>query len=316
MNILLITPAAADSRSGNRTSAVRWAKIFRHLGHQVTIATHYDKQTADMLVALHAWRSADAITQFTDAHPQHPCIVVLTGTDIYRFIHSHPNPTLSSIQRATLLVGINALAAQTLPHKYRDKVRIIFQSTHYLPPRPQNKNGFKVCVAGHLRHEKDSLRPAYAVRTLPKQSQISIQHFGKAHSIEWAKQARLETARNARYQWHGEHPTSELFGQYAKSRLFVLPSRMEGGANVVSEAIQARLPIVASRIDGNVGLLGEDYPGYFEVENTQELRNILLKAEQNKHFYSQLERACRKKQRLFSQSNERQQWQRLFAEIS
>ena len=266
MIIQIITPAAADSRAGNRTSAIRWARMFQQLGHRVRIDTQYDNQDADIVVALHAWRSAKAIVQFKNKHPDKPCIVVLTGTDIYRFIHTDPNTTLLSLQHATALVGINAMAAQVLPQEYQQKVRIIFQSTHYCSPRPRKKHGFKICVAGHLRHEKDPLRPALAVRSLPSSSQIMIHHYGKAHSSNWAEQARLETSRNRRYRWYGERPVSELFKHYSESQLFVLPSRMEGGANVISETLRAQLPVIASYIDGNIGLLGNDYPGFLKLK--------------------------------------------------
>ena len=100
MRIILVTPAPPRSRAGNRATATRWANIFKSLGHQVEIATAYSGQNADMMIALHAWRSAQSIQQFSDAFPGRPLIVAITGTDAYRFIHSHPDTTLQSIHLA------------------------------------------------------------------------------------------------------------------------------------------------------------------------------------------------------------------------
>ncbi len=72
------------------------------------------------------------------------------------------------------------------------------------------------------------------------------------------------------------------------SQVMVISSRMEGGANVVSEACRAGLPIIASDIAGNRGLLGGSYPGYYPVEDDKALANLLLRAERDADFLSGL----------------------------
>ena len=315
MRILLITPAAVHSRNGNRTTAIRWRKIFQLLGHDVTVAQQYQNESADVMIAIHAWRSADAIEQFSAARPNCPLIVVLSGTDAYRFIHSHPETTLQSIQIADRLVGLHSKISQAIPEKYRNKVHVIYQSAEFTTCKKHNTEAFKVCVAGHLRTEKDPLRPAYATRALPKNSNIEIHHYGKAHSYEWAKQARFEEARNPRYQWHGEISQALLKNEMCGSQLLVLPSIMEGGANIISEALAVSLPIVASKIDGNVGLLGEDYPGYFKTGSSEDLRKLLLQAETNQDYYRKLTDACIKRRHLFSPEKEVSSWKKLLQEI-
>ena len=64
MNIVLITPEGPTSRTGNRVAASRWARILRRLGHRVRVASDYDGRPADLMVAVHAWRSAVAIERF------------------------------------------------------------------------------------------------------------------------------------------------------------------------------------------------------------------------------------------------------------
>ena len=151
MHIRLVSPAPRDSLAGNRTSANRWARLFRRLGHGVTDATDYRGEPADVMVALHAWRSADAIARFATQHPERPLVVVLTGTDVYRFIHSHPETTLASLDAADHLVGLHALVGNTLPERLRPKLRVIVQSARPLHKRQPAKRSFRVCFAGHLR---------------------------------------------------------------------------------------------------------------------------------------------------------------------
>ena len=86
---------------------------------------------------------------------------------------------------------------------------------------------------------------------------------------------------------------------------------MEGGANVISEAIVAGVPVIASDIEGSTGLLGNDYAGYYPVENAQDLATLLLKAEADSVYYKKLEQACIARQPLFSLENETSGWREL-----
>jgi len=315
MRIILITPAPPRSRAGNRTTATRWAEILRSLGHRLQISVDYMGEAADLMIALHAWRSAAAIDRFAAAYPGRPLIVAITGTDAYRFIHSHRETTLGSITQADRLVGLHACIADTLPADQRDKLRVIYQSAKPLSGRAPVKQSFRVCVAGHLREEKDPLRPAYAVRSLPGSSRIRVDHFGAAHTPDWAAAARSEQERNPRYRWYGEVPHHRVRRAYGCSHLLVLPSRMEGGANVISEAVVAGLPVIASRIAGSVGLLGQDYPGYYTPEDSDQLRVLLLRAESDSLFYQQLASACRTRRVLFTPQREAESWSRLLNEL-
>jgi len=315
MRIRLITPAPPGSRAGNRTTAARWAAILRTLGHRVQISVEYDGADADLMIALHAWRSAGAIQRFAAEHPSRPLIVAITGTDAYRFIRSHPEPTLRSIRLAHRLVGLHALIADVLPLDQRGKMRVIYQSALPIRLRDPVKRSFRVCVAGHLREEKDPLRPALAVRSLPSSSRIQIHHYGAAHTPGWAAAASAETALNSRYQWHGEVPHHQLRRVFGRSHLLVLPSRMEGGANVISEAVVAGLPVVASRIPGSIGLLGEAYPGFYACENSDELGRVLLRAESESSFYRQLAEACEQRRALFTPESEAAGWNMLLKEL-
>ena len=316
MKISLITPAYKQSRGGNRTTAVRWARILKDLGHRVDIALDYDDSPADAMVALHAWRSAPSIARFRDLHPDRPLIVALTGTDIYRFIDSHGSVTLGSIALADRLVALHDLAGKAIPAKYRAKLHIIYQSALPLPRgRAPGSRHFDVCVIGHLRDEKDSMRTAYAARLLPESSKIRVSHLGRAHDEGWAAKARAEMARNPRYRWRGEVPGWAVRRAFATTRLMVLSSKMEGGANVISEAVVAGVPVIASRIPGSVGLLGADYPGYYPVGDARALARVLRRAEVDAGFLKSLARACKARAPLFTPKREVAAWRRLLREV-
>ena len=315
MRIILITPAPPQSRAGNRATATRWANILKSLGHRVEIATAYTGQNADLMIALHAWRSAESVQQFSDAFPGRPLIVAITGTDAYRFIHSHRDTTLQSIHLADRLVGLHDLIGNTLPRHERRKLTVIHQSAEPVGKREPYKRCFHVSVMGHLRDEKDPMRPAIAVRDLPSESRNQVHHYGKAHTPEYAELARAEMESNARYTWHGEIPHYRIRQVYRRTHVLVLPSRMEGGANVISEAIVAGVPVIASDIEGSIGLLGEDYPGYYPVENEQALAALLLKTESDHVFYKQLEQACIARQPLFTLDSETRGWRELLETV-
>ncbi len=307
MKIILITPAKKQSKAGNRATAQRWARMLRELGHRVDIQFTWDGGSADLMLALHAWRSADSIRRFRQRYPTRPLIVALTGTDIYRFQDSHPDETIASMEMADALLCLHDLVHEAIPARFAGGLHVVHQSATPLPgPRRPSKRHFDICVLGHLRDEKDSLRCAYAVRDLPASSRIRLIHLGKAHDEAWARDAAAEAAVNPRYHWLGEVPVWRVRREYAKTRLMVLSSLMEGGANVISEAVVAGVPIIASEIHGTVGLLGKDYPGYFPVKDTAALRALLLRVEAEPGFVAALEKAGRARRARFTWEGEQQ----------
>lgn len=316
MKISLVTPAGKQSRAGNRTTAVRWARILRDLGHRVDISEADDGAGADMMIAVHAWRSADSITAFSDRFPDRPLVVLLAGTDIYAFQHSHPEETLRSMTRATELVCLHRLVHRAIPKRFGKKLRVIHQSSLPLAsPRTPSPRWFEICVAGHLRREKDSLRTAYAARLMPESSKLRVVHLGKAHDDVWARDARKEAANNPRFVWRGEVPGWQVRRQFARSHAMVINSVMEGGANIVSEAIVCGVPVIASQIDGNVGLLGEDYEGYYPAQDEQALADVLHRAETDPAFLKKLAAQCRAKRKLFTPAAEKAAWRKLLKDL-
>ena len=177
------------------------------------------------------------------------------------------------------------------------------------------KDVFEVCVLGHMRPVKDPFRTAMAVRLLPSSSRIRVLHAGADLSGDMEETAHTETSLNPRYRWFGNLPHWKSMRLLARSRLLSLTSESEGGANVVSEAIACSVPVISSRISGSIGLLGEDYPGYFTVGDTQQLATLLHRAETDGRFYHSLKSWCERLMPLFYPADERRRWNDLLREF-
>jgi putative glycosyltransferase (TIGR04348 family) len=321
MNITIATPAPPRSRKGNRVTALRWARLLRQLGHRVAVRQEYRGERCDLLVALHARRSFPAVECFRRLHPGRPVVVALTGTDLYDEIHTN-QVARQALEVASRLILLQPLGALELPEHLRAKARVIYQSSEAPDDgrsrsdrTTSRKTPFEVCVLGHLRPVKDPLRTAQAARLLPASSRLRVLHAGAALSPDMEEQARAEAAANPRYRWLGELPRWKALRLLRRCRLLVVTSHLEGGANVISEAIAASVPVLSSRISGSVGILGADYPGYFPVGDSQALAALLHRAETDARFCKSLQAWCRRLRPLVNPTRERQSWRHLLREL-
>jgi putative glycosyltransferase (TIGR04348 family) len=315
MKIAIVTPAAVGTRHGNRVTALRWARLLRRLGHQVTIREAYEDDGSDVLIALHARRGFAAVQAWQRRRPARPVILALTGTDVYGDIRSDASAK-KSLDMADRLVVLQPLAIQELSEHLRAKARVIYQSAP--TPKtvaPPHRRHFEVCVLAHLRAVKDPFRAAYAARLLPATSRIRIIHLGASLSAEMEEQAKNEMGENPRYQWLRDVPRARALRILARSRLLVQTSLTEGGANVISEAIAASVPILASAIPGSIGILGRDHPGYFPVGDEAALAALLWRAETDAECYKALKDASRTLRPLVDPVRELAAWQQLLEEL-
>jgi putative glycosyltransferase (TIGR04348 family) len=313
--ILIVTPAPKGSRKGNRITASRWARLLKASGHRVKLSEEFIGQSCDVLIAFHARKSAASIERCVRTSPGIPIVLLLTGTDLYGDIHNNASAA-ASLDKVSRLVLLQSDGIHELPTRLHSKVRVIMQSAE--PPRqaPQPlKRVFEVCVSGHLRPVKDPFRAALASCQLSSDSKIRITHVGSALTPAMKRRALDEMARNNRYQWRGEVPNWKARQLLARSRLLVLSSKMEGGANVVSEAIVAAVPILASKISGSIGLLGEDYPGYFDVGSTGQLASLMTRCERDRKFYDALRNHIQKLAPQFTPQREQESLRQLIADV-
>ncbi|OED37568.1 hypothetical protein AB833_23185 [Chromatiales bacterium (ex Bugula neritina AB1)] len=311
-------PAPARSLSGNRVTAIRWARIFRALGHAVQIkhSPSFACGNADLLIALHAVKSARAILDFRTKHPDRPIIVVMTGTDISGDLNS--TQAVSVLNAADRLLFLNDQSHLQLNRRYRKKCVSIIQSAE--PTVKPNKTArespaVRVIVAGHLRWEKDPLRAAMAVRKLPVESQICIEHYGGSLDSQLEQAAIRETETNARYVWLGKRPRWQVRQRLASADLMILSSRVEGGASVLSEALIDCIPVICTKIPSAVGILGDSYSGYFQQGDTKELRRILLEFENDQGFRSTLFDQVKVLAKQVEPAQEKLNWKTLLGKI-
>ena len=315
MKIKLVTPAPARVHTGNRTTADRWARLLGELGNDVGVHQDWNGEECDLLIALHARRSFPSVQRFRQAHPRTPLILALTGTDVYGDLEKDAEAK-RSLELATRIVVLQDLAVAALPQGAQGKVRVIYQSAE--PPLtspPREVRSFQVCVLAHLRSVKDPLRAAYAVRDLPASSRILVQHAGAILDPDFAGQVEAEQRANPRYRWLGPLTHEKALDLLARSHLLALTSHLEGGANVVSEAIAVRTPVISSQIPGSVGILGKDYAGYFPVGDSAALREQLKRAESDDGFYRDLQQQVAELHSLVGAARERETWQALLREL-
>lgn len=317
MHVEIVTPAPPHSHNGNRVTALRWARVLRELGHDVAVTTDWSGTPADVLVALHARRGAAAARAFAAAHPQRPLIVALTGTDLYRDL-ADSREAQETVQRATALVVLQPLARAAVPTPLQERVHVIHQSVTVPDAAPADggHGQFEVAFLAHLRAVKDPLLVAEAVRLLPEDSTVRVTHLGAVLDEELGERAAAANAASPRYRWLGDRPRPEALALLARSDLLVLTSRLEGGANVLSEALAATTPVLATRIDGSVGILGAHYPGYFPVGDAEELARLLHRAATDAAYLTDLTAHVQARRVLVDPARERRAWADLLATVT
>ena len=302
-HLIIVTPAGAGTRNGNRHTALRWAAMLRGAGHRVAVMQSWDGEPCDALIALHAKRSHDSIARYRAARPRAPLVVTLTGTDLYRDLPRSAEAR-RSLELADKVVVLQAAALNSLQGNILGKAGVIYQSSSTRLRRSPPKRRFRIAVIGHLRSEKDPFRAVAALARLPGEA-IELVHIGGALDPALGREAKRWMAREPRYRWLGSLPHARALAWLARSHLVVHSSVMEGGANVIVEAARVGVPVLASRVPGNVGMLGTRYPGYFRLHDDAALSRLLKEASSSATFYRKLSRELKKRRRLFAPSEER-----------
>jgi putative glycosyltransferase (TIGR04348 family) len=315
MKICMVTPAPPRSVTGNRVTALRWGRLLGELGHRVTVREEYGGEACDLMIALHARKSARSIERLAEDRPGTPVVLALTGTDLYGDIKRCPMTKLS-LELASAIVVLQPEGLRALPEWARPRARAIVQSAEPVRGLKPRRDAFEVALLAHLRPVKDPFRAAMAARLLPSRSKVRIMHAGAALDPDLDQRARSEQASNPRYKWLGEMPHWRAVRVLTRSRVAVITSRSEGGANVLSEALASGVPVVCSRIPGSTGLVGTDYPGLFAVGDTQGLAALLERVETDAEFRGTLASWCRRLAPLVEPARERKAWRDLLTDCA
>ncbi|HUR88371.1 MAG TPA: selenoneine biosynthesis selenosugar synthase SenB [Ramlibacter sp.] len=300
--VCIVTPGTRTANNGNWRTAARWAAMLRGQC-KVIVQTAWQGERCDLMIALHARRSAPSITAYRAADPRAPLAVVLTGTDLYHDLPESFEAT-QSLDVADRIVLLQDDARRYLKPAWRRKAEVILQSARVLKKTRQRFDKLRVVVVGHLRPEKDPATLFAAVQQLPRDLQISIRHIGAPLDDSLARQARELARREVRYRYHGALAHGLTRDAIRNAHLLVHPSVMEGGANVIVEAVTAGTPVLASRMSGNVGMLGARYPGYFEVGDASALAACLVRAREDAPYLQTLRDACSARRKLFTPAAE------------
>ena len=293
----------SQANNGNWQTAQRWAQMLR--GHyRVTLTGRWDGSEADAMLALHARRSAVSIDQWASTKPDCPLVVVLTGTDLYRDI-AFDASAQRSLTQANRLVVLHERAVDDLPAAYRHKALACFQSTPtYMPQTRKPRRHLRALMVGHLRAEKAPQTYFGAARKLTGRSDILLDHIGDALDPALGTEAQAVQQACPLYRWLGPLPHAVARRRIQAAHVLVHSSLIEGGAHVVMEAVRSGTPVIASRISGNVGMLGAEYDGYFEPGDVEGLASLLERCRDNPEWLSRLEAQCALRAPLFEPARE------------
>ena len=311
--LCIVTPALADANNGNWQTARRWAQLLSG-DYEVRLAKAWPDAPAlagkptDALVALHARRSAASVAAWAQAHPNKPLVLAMTGTDLYRDIATDADAqrSLALAQRIVLLQDQGPLA---LPEALRGKCAVVFQSGSRRQTLPKTNARLRAVMVGHLRDEKWPQTLFEAARLLRPEEGICIDHIGQALDPALGNSARQTALACPHYRWLGGLPHEQARQRMQRAHLLVHTSRMEGGAHVILEAVLSGTPVLASRIAGNVGMLGENHGGYFAPGDAPGLAALLRRARQDQlthgHWLGDLQAQCAERAHLFNPAAER-----------
>lgn len=282
--------------------------------YRVIVQTEWNGAPADAMIALHARRSAASIAAYRGARPEGALAVVLSGTDLYRDLPASAEAA-RSLDVASRIVVLQDDALRHLEPRWRRKAEVIYQSATPLRGRRKRAGRLDCVIVGHLRAEKDPATLFEAVERLPWHLPIFLRHVGAPLDDELARRARALEKRDSRYRYSGALPHGLTRAAIAAAHVLVHPSRMEGGANVIAEALCSGTPAIASRVSGNVGMLGRRYPGYFTVGDTAGLARLLVRALDDDEYLPRLRAACRERCALFRPAAERRAIRSLVARL-
>lgn len=320
--VLIISPAVAAANNGNWQTAWRWSRML-HPDFHTTIAQDWTGEPFDVLLALHAKRSAPAIARWAQAKgaaANAPGLgVVLTGTDLYRDIQTQPSAQ-ASLAYAQRLVVLQERGPDALPPALHAKTRVIFQSTTQRLSLQKTQRHLRAVMVGHLRDEKSPQTLMAAARLLQGHADIFIDHIGEALDANLGAQAQACAAECPQYRWLGGLSHAATRRRIQSAHLLVHASRMEGGAHVLMEAVCSGTPVLASGIAGNIGMMGADYAGYFDHGDARGLAQALLRCraaapQGSDPLYRQLQAQCDQRAPLFTPANEQAALRQLVREL-
>jgi putative glycosyltransferase (TIGR04348 family) len=323
LSVGIVTPAWSDANNGNWQTARRWARMLS-AHYQVQLLRQWPDnnipQAPNVLIALHARRCAASIAAWAHQYPARPLLVALTGTDLYRDIEHDPSAQ-QSLALAHRLIVLQEAGPQQLPVAHQHKCSVVFQSSTTRKPLAKTLKHLNVVVVGHLRNEKSPQTVFEIAQALSADDGIRITHLGAALDPALGEAAKATAQHHPHYRWLGPVTHAQARQHIQRAHVLLHPSRMEGGAHVIMEAITSGTVVLASRIPGNIGMLGAHYSGFFPWGDAAEACHLLHQCRQSlgmdfntpHNLMAQLTAQCQQRAYLFAPATEAAALQALVA---
>lgn len=315
VDVLIHSPFVRQDSQGNSATAERLRGILQQGGLRVAVEeVWYGGVEAPCMVALNARRSAGAVAEYRDACPDGRVVLILTGTDInHAECRDEGSPTRRTMADAERLVVLHEVALESVPDSLRAKCEVIYPSVCLpdgLVHEVRESERFQVIMAGNVRWEKNVPLVLDACRLLPAESRVEVHLYGDADE-SMVPELLQATAGGAPFQWRGKTGHEDLLRVMAESDLLLNSSLQEGGANALCEAVALGLPVLASEIGGNLGMLGAGYGGYFPSGSVEGLVEGLIRVESDPAYYRLLKSRLKSRAERFAYQREQADWLQL-----
>ena len=303
---------------GNRTTALRWARVLRQAGWRVVRDSPRGTACPDLILALHARKSRQAVRALCAAHPGARLVVAATGTDLYLDLPGGGDDAavaLAGFAAADRIIVLQELGKLALPGDLRPRARVVHQGTPRVekPARAAGAPLQAVMLAG-VRAVKDPLTVVRALAGIHT-ADLRLDHHGPVLDEGLAAELEQASDRGGPYRFRGSLSRRDALCALARADLLVSPSLQEGGANVVTEAFATGTAVLAARSDGAVGLLGDDHPGLFEAGDVAGLAALLCRCRDEPGFLEELATRSRARAHLADPAGERRAWHDLLDEL-
>ena len=304
MRICVASPYPLSDLKGNSVTTCRIVELLNELGYLARGSHGFDGDPTDVLISLHSHKGAPAVDEFQRQFPEGKVIVLITGTDLYDDLPQGRGMT--TLHQADAIAIPYREARGGVLQEFDDQIHVV-PSSLVIPeieakPEPDQ---FLITIVGHLRPVKRSFLTVEAVAAHPEWENVTVRQLGEALDQESLKTACDWEEKDRRYQWLGALPREESLALCARSSLTVNSSLSEAAPNALLEAMTLGVPILSSKIEGNIGLLGEDYPGYFDGDS---LESKLAEIISGKHDLAAWVAHAKARLAIFSREKEKSAW--------
>lgn len=290
MEIAVFSPYSLTSPKGNTITTQRLVSLLGNLGcSAVAVDDSASVGTPDVLIALHATRSLSVSREYKSQRLDGQLWVYLTGTDVYAADQSSAD-LAEALGMADVIMVSQSAIVQSLAEEFRDKCAVIPASV-FLPELPQvidssSSDSTKFGFVGHLREVKNPFLMNRAMQLCD--GDLTAVTMGAELEPGFQEQVEEWQQRDPRFRYLGNVPHAEALARLSQLDYSINSSFSEGGANAVAESIVLGIPVLASRIEGNLGLLGEEYVGYYEGDNARSLADLMARVMQDQSFAREL----------------------------